>query len=90
VPAVDQLAFRHAVVRAALPDHPIDTDQWPIADLAQWRSYVVAQTRLGVPALYYVERIDRSGEELTADDLALAADNWRSYRAARAPRAGGE
>jgi hypothetical protein len=90
VPAVDQLAFRHAVVRAALPDHPIDTDQWPMADLAQWRSYVVAQTRLGVPALYYVERIDRSGEELTADDLALAADNWRSYRAARAPRAGGE
>jgi hypothetical protein len=88
VPAVEQLTFRHAVVRAALPHHPIDTDQWPIADVEQWRSYVVAQSRLGVPALYYVERMDRSGEELSAADLALVADSWHAYRAHRACRAG--
>jgi hypothetical protein len=83
VPAVDQLAFRRAVAAAALPDHLVDTDQWPIADLAEWRAYVVAQARLGVPALYYAERIDRSGEELTDDDLALVARTWREYRAAQ-------
>jgi hypothetical protein len=33
-----------------------------------------------VPALYYVDRIDCSGEELTADDLALVAETWRAYR----------
>jgi hypothetical protein len=33
-----------------------------------------------VPALYYAERIDGSGEELTADDLALVAETWRRYR----------
>ena len=80
VPAVDQLAFRHAVVTAVLPHHLVDTDQWPIADRAGWRAYVKAQSRLGVPALYYAERIDRSGEKLTASDLALVATTWEEYR----------
>jgi hypothetical protein len=83
VPAVDQAAFRHAVVTAALPHHLVDTDQWPIADRAEWRAYVETQYRLGVPALYYVERIDRSGEELTAADLALVARTWTAYRGER-------
>ncbi|GGK74985.1 hypothetical protein [Mangrovihabitans endophyticus] len=80
VAAADQLAFRHAVVSAVLPGHPVDTDQWPIADRAGWRDYVTAQGRLGVPALYYVDRIDGSGEELTTADLALVARCWQRYR----------
>jgi hypothetical protein len=84
VPAADQLAFRHRVAAAALPHHPVDTDQWPIGDRAQWRAYVRAQPRVGVPALYYAERIDRSGETLTDDDLALVARTWRAYRSERA------
>jgi hypothetical protein len=80
VPAVDQLTFRYAVAGAVLPDHLVDTDQWPIADRAQWRAYVEAQSRIGVPALYYAERIDRSGEQLTASDLALVAQTWTAYR----------
>jgi hypothetical protein len=83
VPAVDQLAFRHAVVAQSLPGHPVDTDQWPLADRATWRSYVAAQGTFGVPALYYVERIDGSGEELTAEDLARVAAFWRTYREGR-------
>jgi hypothetical protein len=84
VPAADQLAFRHAVVTEALPRHLVDTDQWPIVDRAAWRAYVAAQGGLGVPALYYVDRIDSSGEELTPEDLALVATAWRTYREARA------
>jgi hypothetical protein len=83
VSAVDQLAFRHSVVAAALPDHLVDTDQWPIANLAEWRSYVAAQSHLGVPALYYAESIDRSGERLMDGDLALVAGVWDDYRARR-------
>ncbi|MBO4210211.1 hypothetical protein [Micromonospora echinofusca] len=89
VPAVDQLAFRRSVVGASLPDHLVDTDQWPIADLTQWRPYVVMQSRLGVPALYYAERLDSSGEELTGQDLALVASTWCDYRAGRVPAAHG-
>lgn len=81
VPVVDQLRFRHAVTRAALPGHTIDTDQWPMPDRASWRVYVEAQASLGVPALYYVESIDNSGEVLTADDLALVARTWAEHRA---------
>lgn len=81
VPVVEQLRFRHRVARAALPGHPIDTDQWPMPDRASWRAYVEVQATLGVPALYYAESIDNSGEALTADDLALVARTWAEYRA---------
>jgi len=92
VPPVDQLAFRHAVVAASLPHHLIDTDQWPIASRAEWRAYVAEQVRLGVPSLYYAERlhfteylhfaerIDHPGDPLDADDLELVAQCWRTYR----------
>ncbi len=68
--------FRAAVARAALPEHPIDTDQWPMPSRQEWRDYVAAQAELGVPALYYVDRLDGAGESLTADDHALVARTW--------------
>ena len=86
VPLDDQMRVRRAIVRAVMPSHLIDTDQWPMLDVAQWRAYVAAQAEGGVPALYYAERIDRSGEPLTADDLARVADSWRAYRGLRQDR----
>jgi hypothetical protein len=76
VPAVEQLLFRHAVVSRAMPDHLIDTDQWPMQTRADWLGYAERQAGLGVPSLYYVERIDNSGEEITADDLEQVAAWW--------------
>lgn len=81
VPLADQMRVRRSIARAALPRHLVDTDQWPMLDRAQWRDYVAAQAEGGVPALYYAERVDRSGEPLTADDLALVAGSWAAYRA---------
>lgn len=81
VPVPDQMRFRAAVVRTSLPHHLIDTDQWPMPTLEAWRSYVAAQPALGVPALYYAERIDRSRESLTDGDLAQVARSWADYRA---------
>lgn len=81
VPVVDQLRFRAAVAKAALPHHLIDTDQWPMPDRNSWLAYLDAQNDLGVPALYYVERMDRSDEKITADDLAVVATGWARYRA---------
>ncbi len=60
VNVVEQLKFRAAVARAALPHHLIDTDQWPMPDRKSWLAYLAAQNDLGVPALYYAERMDRS------------------------------
>ncbi|PJJ71287.1 hypothetical protein CLV46_0830 [Diaminobutyricimonas aerilata] len=82
VSVVSQLAFRHAVATRALPEHPIDTDQWPMPNREQWLDYVAAQGSLGVPALYYLESIDRSGERIHAEDLAAVAESWADYRKA--------
>ncbi|NED99328.1 hypothetical protein [Phytoactinopolyspora halotolerans] len=84
VHVVEQLQFRHAVAAHSLPGHLVDTDQWPMPDRDSWRGYVEEQARLGVPALYYLESIDASGERLTADDLALVARTWKEYRDERA------
>ena len=68
-----------------MPHHLIDTDQWPMPNRASWRAYSAAQNAHGVPALYYVERMDRTDEELTHDDLAAVADQWSTYRAGLPP-----
>lgn len=80
VPVVEQLRFRHTVARAALPHHLIDTDQWPMPNRSEWRAYAAEQVRLGVPALYYAESIDRSGETLQPADLDVIARTWTVYR----------
>lgn len=80
VPVVDQLTFRHAIATRALPEHLIDTDQWPMPSLAEWLDYSAAQPALGVPSLYYLESIDRSGEHIRPADLATIAGTWADYR----------
>ena len=83
VDVVEQLRFRAAVARAALPGHLVDTDQWPMPSREQWHGYTAAQGLLGVPALYYVEGIDTSGEPLTREDLVAVARSWARYEAGR-------
>lgn len=83
VPVAHQLRFRAKVAAAVLPGKPIDTDQWPMPNRAEWLAYADKQWRLGVPALYYVDRIDNSGEAITPDDLAFVAQTWERYREER-------
>jgi hypothetical protein len=54
-------------------------------DRESWRAYLAAQNSLGVPALYYVERMDRSDEDITDTDLAAVAHQWANYRAGLPP-----
>ncbi|UFU08166.1 hypothetical protein [Ruania halotolerans] len=83
VPVADQVRTRARIAAAAVPGIPLDTDQWPMPDRDQWRGYTQAQSALGVPALYYAERIDGSGELLTDDDYALVRRTWAEYRRRR-------
>jgi hypothetical protein len=76
VPAREQLRFRHAVASRSLPHHLIDTDQWPMQTRTDWLGYAEEQVHLGVPALYYVDAIDNSGEAITDADLAQVATWW--------------
>jgi hypothetical protein len=82
-PTVDvpsHMAYRAAVVRAALPAVPIDTDGWCMPDRESWRGYLRLQPSLGVPALYYATRFDRTDEVLTGDDYRLIRQVWGDYR----------
>jgi hypothetical protein len=81
VPIVRQMQYRAAVVAASSPDHPIDTDDWCVPDLASWRAYARIQPELGVPALYYATHLDFSGQQLESADYELVATTWSAYRA---------
>ncbi len=80
-PIVQQMRHRSEVVRAVLPELPIDTDDWCIPDLATWRDYAREKIDFGVPALYYVSHVDATGEELTWDDYATLRHTWAAWRA---------
>ncbi|WP_210480710.1 hypothetical protein [Naasia sp. SYSU D00948] len=89
-PVADQVAVRHAIARRTLPGHLVDTDQWPMPNRDEWLRYARVQHRLGVPALYYAEAIDRSGEPIRTEHLEVVADTWREYRERIAARGPGE
>jgi hypothetical protein len=80
VSVVPQMRHRAAIAAAGLPGVPIDTDDWCMPSRAEWLAYLEAKPALGIPALYYVEAIDFSGEEIGMDDLRRVAAVWRSYR----------
>ncbi|AWN21957.1 hypothetical protein DKM44_00825 [Deinococcus irradiatisoli] len=81
-----QMVHRARVSRAALPHHLIDTDNWPMQTIADWRSYTRLQPELGIPSLYFATHIDGDGSALTPDDAALIRDIWAQWRAAQAEK----
>jgi hypothetical protein len=45
-------------------------------DRATFRAYLERQPEIGVPALYYVDRIDLSGEPFREEDYAAIRRAW--------------
>jgi hypothetical protein len=76
VDLVEQMEFRAAVVRAACPELPIDTDDWRVPDKASWRAFLERKPEIGVPSLYYASHLDATGEELDEDDYAALRRVW--------------
>jgi hypothetical protein len=80
VSLVPHMRYRAEVVRAAAPDHLVDTDDWCMPSLAAWREYAAVKADIGVPSLYYADRLDLSGERLMEQDYALLRQSWSEYR----------
>ncbi|MGC5221418.1 hypothetical protein ACPW96_02335 [Micromonospora sp. DT81.3] len=84
-----QLRARYEIVATTLPRHPVDTDQWPMPSRDEWLDYARAQGGMGVPALYYIERVRDDIERVSDDDailpehLAVIGETWAAYRSAR-------
>jgi hypothetical protein len=82
-PVVPQMRYRAEVVRAACPELLVDTDDWCVPSLAEWRNYLAEKPRLGVPALYYADALDWTGEQLESEDYEALRRTWRDWRAGR-------
>ncbi|HEU4674025.1 MAG TPA: hypothetical protein VFS32_14130, partial [Candidatus Limnocylindrales bacterium] len=65
---------------AACPELLVETDDWAVPSLAEWRAYLAVKPDLGIPSLYYADRVDPSGEALEDADYAAIADAWRAWR----------
>ena len=70
---VEQMQFRADVARAAVPELPIDTDDWRAPNKREWRAYLEHKREIGVPSLYYASHLDATGEELDDEDYAAIA-----------------
>jgi hypothetical protein len=77
------MVLRARIAAIACPNAVIDTDNWPITNKAEWRSYAAIQPSLGVPSLYYVSHIDSTGEKLEEDDYKHIRELWHDYRSTR-------
>jgi hypothetical protein len=72
------VSARARVARAACPEALIDTDNWPVRDRRSWREYVRLQPSLGIPSLYFADRIDLTQEPLDDGDYALIRESWKA------------
>ena len=85
---VPQMRYRADVVKAAVPELLVDTDDWYVPDKATWREYLELKPELGVPALYYTTDVGREFEPFDDDDYAAIRRVWdRSRERARSLRA---
>jgi hypothetical protein len=75
-PIVPQMQYRADVARAACPELLIDTDDWCVPSLAEWRRYLAVKSALGVPSLYYADALDLSGEAFEPEDYAALKRVW--------------
>ncbi len=77
-----QLRARYEIVATTMPQHPVDTDQWPMPSRDEWLDYAVMQGGLGVPALYYLEQVS-DADPILPEHLAVIERTWAAYRSAR-------
>lgn len=82
-PVNAQMAHRARVVRAALPDVLIDTDNWPMPGKQAWLDYVRLQPSLGVPSLYYLWHMEGGAERIEDSDLDIVRDSWKKWEERR-------
>jgi hypothetical protein len=80
VPVLSQLRHRASIVRAAMPGVPVDTDDWAMPSVDEWRVWQRAKPAEGVPALYHVDGLGTVDERLADGDLRLVAREWADYR----------
>ncbi|MEU4565229.1 hypothetical protein [Micromonospora sp. NPDC023956] len=78
---VEQMTYRARVVRAACPELLVDTDGWCLPDRTALAAYAGAAPELGVPALYYVDRMEFDPVRFDEATWSAVAAGWAVHRA---------
>ncbi|MBC8079338.1 MAG: hypothetical protein H7X86_03270 [Gorillibacterium sp.] len=80
---LEQARYRSSIARA-VSDWLINTDNWWMYDIGQWREYMLVQPELGIPATWHTQGVwgegTRTYESFTEEDYKLWADRWIAYR----------
>jgi hypothetical protein len=80
---IEQASYRRQIA-ASCSDWLINTDNWPMYDIDQWRQYLTYQPEIGIPASWFTHGVfgegDREYAEFTPDDYAVWRETWVSYR----------
>lgn len=80
---VDEMRFRAGVVRATNPETLIDTDGWVLPNLDAYAAWTALQGELGVPSLYYADRLDGIlpvAQVIPDAVLRATGEHWSAYR----------
>ena len=77
-PVRPQMTHRARVAEAACPDALIDTDNWPMPSIDEWRRYTKLQPKLGVAALYFTRTV--AGKPLSEADYLSIRRSWEQSR----------
>jgi len=75
---------RADLAKAALPAHPIDSDDWVHSYYDKWLDYTARSKDIGVPCIFYAERFVVIRPEpkvlpIKRSDLRTIAESWRNY-----------
>ncbi|MBC8078821.1 MAG: hypothetical protein H7X86_00620 [Gorillibacterium sp.] len=80
---VEQARYRAGIVRAC-SDWLINTDNWFMYDVEQWREYLKIQPDLGIPATWHTRGVWGMGTEqyvaFTEEDYKTWGEIWTAYR----------
>ncbi len=81
------MQIRADLARAALPQLPIDADDWVHTDYDLWRRYTAGSGKLGVPCTFYAEHFIQQWQQepltrpIPEADLREIGNAWRGYLA---------
>ncbi|MEM8737063.1 MAG: hypothetical protein AAGG38_01100 [Planctomycetota bacterium] len=79
---VEQMRYRHGIA-SNCSDWLINTDNWPVHSMAEWRRAMPVQPELGIPATWYTHGVrgerDSQVHPFTDEDYDRWREVWTAY-----------